>query len=125
MLKRFVALVMALVMILGVGLVAYAVVPYPGCGHDDFIFKFNYEYRILNKTTHAVYRDITITCTTCGKVTEGQEVDEELHNTKGSYDYHVEGRNEHGFVQKCSKCGCHIQVVTKTCSGSPHVSSPW
>lgn len=124
MLKRFVALAMVLVMVLGLGLVAYAAVPYP-CDHNSFSTTEYKSYAYSTNRYHKVFTDKTITYKTCKKSTTGREIDDEVHNHNASYDYHTYDADQHTFVRKCSKCGHVLEMVTKTCSGVPHVTSPW
>lgn len=125
MLKRFVAMVMALVMLLDVSVVVYAAVPYPSCGHTKFTIKESYRYTMINSLRHRVELTKTITCDVCKQSTSGCEISEEYHNDTGRSDYHVDVLDKHVFRKTCSKCGHIAEEATKLCSGPPHVTSPW
>lgn len=125
MLKRFVALAMVLVMVLGLGLVAYAAVQDPTCGHNSVTRREDTHYEVINMDRHRIYKDVLITCNVCGAQTSGREISEGYHNDYSSYNYHINATQQLVFTKKCSKCGCVIETITKLCSGSPHVTSPW
>lgn len=121
MLKRFVALAMVLVMVLGLGLVAYAL-PRTPCGHTEFTTKHKLNYMTRTSVNHTYTDDWTTICDICGSQLQGRDVVTEDHRYK-QYSTHV--GEKHVFTESCGDCGYCNRTATLPCTGSPHITCPW
>lgn len=121
MLKRFVALAMALVMILGVSVVAYAF-PRTACGHTEFTTKHKLNYMTRTSVNHTYTDDWTTVCDICGAQLQGRDVVTEDHRYK-THSAHTD--DKHVFTESCSDCGYTKRTAILPCTGSPHITCPW
>ncbi len=123
MMKRFVAMLVVVLMVVGCAAVACADVPYPSCGHDSFTSHETISYEKIDNAKHRKIITIMRTCDTCKATTEGTEYTEEFH-TKAQSDRHNEN-GTHYFTLRCTVCGKFLESATLMCSGNPHVPSPF
>ncbi len=123
MMKRFVAMLVVVLMMVGCAAVACAAVPYPSCGHGEYTTHESGEYQWINVKEHKIVIKITRSCDICHMETKGTEdAGLESHTILKSDEHNPDGT--HTFRHYCPKCRKTIRSETVFCSGHPHVPSP-